>query len=138
MNSIILQGRLTTEPELRTTPNGKTVMSFNLAVRRDQESTDFIPCTAFGKTAETIDTWCTKGGRLTVSGQLRIDKWTDKDGINRYKTYVWVNGIDIIDFKGSEEKTGEQKSSQDFSGDEGIGRKLQEQVAKFMGDDLPF
>jgi len=137
MNSVILQGRLTAEPELRTTPNGKTVMSFNLAVRRDQETVDFVACTAFGKTAETIATWCEKGGRITVQGQLRVDQWQDKDGNKRYKTYVWVAGIDIIDFKG---KT--PKKPDDFREErerEEIKRKLEvEEDIEISEDDLPF
>lgn len=89
LNLIIITGRLTKDPELRMTQSQKDVASFTLAVDRDYQQqgepreTDFIPCVAWGKTAEFVSKWFTKGSMATVSGRLQLRKWTDRDGNKR-------------------------------------------------------
>ena len=89
LNLIIITGRLTKDPELRMTQSQKDVASFTLAVDRDfqaqgeQRETDFIPCVAWGKTAEFVSKWFTKGSMAQVTGRLQLRKWTDRDGNKR-------------------------------------------------------
>lgn len=89
LNKAILMGRLTADPELRRTQTGTSVTSFTLAVERDiappgeQRKTDFIDIIAWGKTAEFVSKWFTKGQLVAVSGRIQIRNWEDKNGQKR-------------------------------------------------------
>ena len=98
MNTILITGRLTATPELRTTPNGKNVTDFTLAVKRklDKDKTDFIRCTAWGKLADTICTFKTQGDLIGVYGTMRTEKYKDKDGNEREKVYVLVSEVEFF------------------------------------------
>ena len=105
MNDLTLFGRLTRDPEVRTTPNGKNSTSFSLAVDRyvgkdapaNAQSADFIPCVIWGKRGEALARFCKKGDRLLVKGELRIDMYTDKDGKRRSFTNVLVGDFTFIE-----------------------------------------
>lgn len=93
LNEIILQGRLTNDPELKSTPSGKYVTSFSLAVERDfstgdDKETDFINIVAWNKTAEFITKYFTKGRQMIVKGSLQVRKYQTQNGENRYATEV--------------------------------------------------
>lgn len=99
MNHVILTGRLTKDPELRYTDSKKAVISFTLAVDdgRDSEGkrkSQFIPCVAWGKTAELIDQYFTKGKPLTVIGRITVRNY-EKDGAKHYVTEVVASGIEF-------------------------------------------
>ena len=96
MNSIVLSGRLTKKPELRTTINGNNVCSFSLAVKRDKDNTDFIDCNCYGKTAENLVKYQDKGNMIELTGRLENYTYTDKDNKNRIKTFVYVETINYI------------------------------------------
>jgi single-strand DNA-binding protein len=86
-NKVILLGNLTKDPELRMTPKGTAVCQFGIAVNRryrddsgqDREETTFVDIDAWGKQAETIAKYCTKGRPLFIEGRLRLDSWEDKN-----------------------------------------------------------
>ena len=85
LNHVSLVGRLTANPELRYTTTNKPVAAFRLAIKRDfGDDTDFINCTAWGKTAEFLDQYFRKGMMLILVGRLQSRDWTDKDGKKRY------------------------------------------------------
>ena len=93
LNSIIIMGRLTRDPELRRTNSGTAVTSFTLAVDRDysgkdsnERKTDFIDCVAWRSTGEFVDKYFTKGRMAVVIGKLQMRDWTDKDG-NKRRTF---------------------------------------------------
>ena len=99
MNHVILMGRLTKDPEIRYTDSKKAVCSFTLAVDdgRDSEGkkkAQFIPCVAWGKTAELIDQYFTKGKPLTVTGRITVRTY-EKNGEKRYVTEVVASGIEF-------------------------------------------
>lgn len=100
MNQVNLIGRLTFDPELKTTNNGKPVCTFTIAVNRDKDKADFIHCTAFSKTAEHLHNYTEKGSRIALNGSIRVDNYTDQQGNKKNYTYVLVNNVEIIDFKG--------------------------------------
>lgn len=110
MNKVILIGRLTKDPELSFMPtSGKAVTRFNLAVPRPykKDETDFINCKAFGKTAETIANYITKGRQIAVAGSIRTGSYEDKDGVKKYITEVWVESFNFIgNNKSDSENTG--------------------------------
>lgn len=104
INSINLIGRLTKDPELRfASGNGTAVCKFTLAVNRafKKGEVDFINCVSFGKTAETISQYITKGRMLGVNGSLQIGSYDGQDGIKRYTADVLVSGFTFVDSNNS-------------------------------------
>ena len=104
MNKTILMGRLTRDPEIRTAAgeSGITIARFTLAVnrrfRRDsEESADFISCVAFGKTAEFIEKYITRGRQICVCGRIQTGSYTNRDGLKIYTTDVVVEEADFAD-----------------------------------------
>ena len=106
MNSICLMGRLTGDPELKTTQNGVSVTSFSVAVDRayrskDQErQTDFINCVAWRSTAEFISRYFRKGQRIALQGSLQSRKYTANDGSQRTVYEVVVDNAFFCESKG--------------------------------------
>lgn len=100
-------GRLTADIELRYLPNGNAVANFTVAVddsykKKDSnekvEQTEWVRCTAFGKTAEFLAKWLLKGKRVLVCGKMKTREY-EKDGIKRYVTEIHVSqGTEIIDW----------------------------------------
>lgn len=104
MNKTILMGRLTRDPEIRTAAgeSGTMIARFTLAVnrrfRRDGEaSADFINCVSFGKTAEFIEKYISKGRQICVSGRIQTGSYTNRDGQRIYTTEVVVEEVDFAD-----------------------------------------
>ena len=98
MNKTILSGRLTKDPELMyTAEKGTAITRFTLAVSRPfkKEETDFINCKAFGKAAETIAQYLTKGRQVLVVGSIQTGSY-EKDGIKRYTTEVVVENFEFL------------------------------------------
>lgn len=105
MNVITLMGRMTSTPELKTTNNGTSVTSFNLAVDRSytpkgqEKQTDFIPCVAWRNTAEFITKYFRKGSRIAVKGELQQRTYTANDGSKRNVYEVIVDGAFFCESK---------------------------------------
>lgn len=102
MNKLILTGRLTNDPEVRYSQDNKAVATFSFAVNRtfDKENSDFFRCTAFGKTAETIEKLVRKGTKLLVTGRIQNNNYTDKNGVKRYEMQVVVEEFEFCESKG--------------------------------------
>ena len=108
MNKAILMGRLTRDPEMRTTPQGTSVCSFSIAVNRrfsreGQQQADFINCVAWRQQAEFICKYFTKGSMIAVVGSIQTRTWDGQDGKKQYATEVVV---DEAHFTGSKTETG--------------------------------
>ena len=100
MNSVNLIGNLTRDPELKYTKGkGTAVSRITLAVRRDKDNTDFITCVIWGKAAETLATYCSKGTKIGLEGSIRTGSYDDKDGKKVYTTEVHSLRIDLIEKK---------------------------------------
>ena len=132
LNKVQVAGNLTRDPELKALPSGSQVTSFGVATNRvwkdkngeKQEQTEFHNCTAFGKTAETIAKYFTKGKPIYVEGRLQTRSW-DKDGVKHYRTEIVVDNFQFLgDKAGTAKKTDE---APDTSGAEDINP-----------DDIPF
>ena len=96
LNKIVLMGRLTKEPDMRTTQTGKTVTSFTLAVDRDfdrNNEVDFVPCVAWEKTAEFVSRYFHKGQLVSVLGSLQSRSWKDKNGNDRVSWEVICSNV---------------------------------------------
>lgn len=100
LNKIIIMGRMTRDPELRNTANGKPVANFTLAVDRDhnREETDFIDVVAWNGTAEFVSKYFNKGQMTVVSGRLQSRKY-EKDGQNRTAYEVVAESVYFGDSK---------------------------------------
>ena len=104
MNKTILVGRLARDPELRATQSGTAVVSFSVACDRrfakeGERSADFISCTAWGKTAEFISRYFTKGMRIGLSGRIETRSWEDDKGNKRYATEVVAEEVEFCQSK---------------------------------------
>ncbi len=111
LNKVILIGRFTRDPELRSTPQGTSTCSFSLAVDRNYQSaggerqTDFINCVAWRQTAEFISKYFQKGNLICVEGSIQTRSWKDNDGNNRYATDVVVDRTYFVESKKSAQST---------------------------------
>ena len=108
LNKVLLIGRLTRDPESRSTPSGQSVVQFGLAVnrtytRRDSgekvEETAFIDVEAWGRTGETIARYMKKGRQIFIEGRLKFDSW-ERDGQRRSKLSVTAESFQFIDSQG--------------------------------------
>ena len=105
LNRTLLTGRLTRDPEMRTTQSGKSVASFSLAVERDfkgpdgEKETDFFDIIAWGGTADFVCKFFTKGRMMTVDGRLQSRTWKDKDGNSRKTVEVRADAVYFADSK---------------------------------------
>jgi len=110
-NKVLLMGNITRDIELRHTPTTNTAIAqIGLAVNRKwrdtnsgemKEEVTFVDCDAFGKTAENIAKFFSKGRPIFIEGRLRLDTWKDKtDGSNRSKLKVVVETFQFVDSKG--------------------------------------
>ena len=104
LNMIAAIGRLTHTPELRTTTSGKEICSFDVACERSysangQRETDFLPCVAWGKTAQFISQYFDKGSMIAVNGSLQTRKYQDKQGNNRTAYEIQVREVSFCGSK---------------------------------------
>ena len=103
LNKVILMGRFTRDPELRSTPQGVSTCSFSLAVDRnyrdgEERKADFINCVAWRNTAEFISKFFHKGSLVVIEGSIQTRSWDD-DGKKRYATEIVVSQVYFSDSK---------------------------------------
>lgn len=133
INKVILQGRITAQPELKYTQSNKPVMSFTLAVDRSfkQENgptADFINCVAWNKTAEFISQYFSKGQEMAIEGAIQVRTYTDQQGVKKYVTEVRVDGVH---FCGPKQQQGESEAPSFSQPDNNFAEIADD-------DDLPF
>ena len=106
-NLVVLTGRLTADPELKTTPNGVSVCSFSIAVDRrhkqgEERQADFINIVAWRQTAEFVSKYFSKGSMIGIEGSIQTRRFTDKDGNNRTAFEVVANNVQFVESKRSQ------------------------------------
>lgn len=109
INQVILMGRLTRDPEQRTTTSGRTVVSFSIAVDRQgqDDQADFFNITAWEKLGELVMQYLSKGRRVLVQGRLRQDSWDDKEtGKKRSRVEVTATDVTFLDGPGEGSSAG--------------------------------
>ncbi len=103
VNRVVLIGRLTRDPELRTTNSGKNVVEFSIAVSKRVKpqdgapDADFFRVKAWGQTADYVNSYLTKGRLVAVDGRLETRKWTDQNGTNRESVEVVADNVNGLD-----------------------------------------
>ena len=139
-NLVVLTGRLTADPELKTTQSGISVTSFSVAVNRpyrtgEEQQTDFITVVAWRKTAEFIAKYFKKGNMIGIEGSIQTRKYTDKNGNNRTAFEVVVNNAQFVESKrdSAASQGGEQPASFSNAGADDFS-----DLSDVSDDDLPF
>lgn len=113
INQVILMGRLTRDPEQRTTTSGKTIASFSIAVDRggQDDAADFFNINAWEKLGELVMQYLSKGRRVLVQGRLRQDRWDDKE-TGKKQSRIEVTATDVTFLDGpSNDNSSDSKGS---------------------------
>ena len=147
-NKIFLMGNLTRDPQLSYTPNQTAVVDFGLATNRrwtgqdgtQRQETCFVDCRAFGRQAENINKYLTKGRLVLVEGRLTFESWTAQDGTKRSRHRVTVENFQFL--PGTAETGPDQAKSRQVGiggADSGVEQyKSAEPGAPGSADDIPF
>ena len=115
-NLVVLTGRLTADPELKTTPNGISVTTFSIAVDRryrsgEERQTDFINIVAWRSSAEFITKYFKKGSLIGIEGSIQTRRYQDKNGNNRTAFEVVANNVQFVESKRDDVATGAAPAS---------------------------
>ena len=143
INSVIIMGRLTYDPELRTTPNGISVVRFQVACDRnfsrsgEERKADFIDVTAWRQTAEFGSRYFRKGSMIAVEGSIQTDNFTDKDGNKRKSVQVVANNVSFCGSKAESGTTSNPVFSQPAPSYASADNSDFEEISD-DDDDLPF
>lgn len=147
VNKVFLQGRLTADPEIRTTQSGAKVANFSIAVERPfkdksgNRKTDFLKCEAWRSSADLLAKYFKKGSMILVVGAMYQDSYTDNNGNRREKT--WCN-VEEVNFCESKRSDGEDAggaysgSAKPVSGSYGAGGATYPPSAGYGGDGAPY
>lgn len=134
-NIAILTGRMTADPELKTTPSGTSVCSFTIAVERrfkqgEERQADFVNIVAWRQTAEFVSKFFAKGSMIGIEGSIQTRKYQDKNGNNRTAFEVVANNVQFVESKKDKPTETEPASFSNADPDD---------FAEISGDDdLPF
>lgn len=112
MNKVILIGNLSKDIELKYLPNGSAIATTSIATTEKFKKQDgsigenvlFIDLTFFGKSAETANKYLQKGSKVGISGKLKLDQWTDQQGVKRSKHSVTVESMEMLTPKSGEQR----------------------------------
>lgn len=146
LNKVMLIGRVTKEPEVRTIPSGQTVATFSIATNRQwtdqagqrQEKGEFHNITAWRKLAEIIQQYVKKGSKLYVEGRLETRSWNDAQGVKKYRTEIVADNLIMLDSKGagsSVSAAGVPAASPAMTAPEPIANTSSEEISI---EDIPF
>lgn len=110
LNRTVLVGRLTKDPEYRTTPNGVSVTTFTISVNRTftnaqgEREADFINCVTFRKQAENVNNYLSKGSLAGVDGRLQSRSYENKDGQRVFVTEVVADSVQFLEPKNNNQQ----------------------------------
>lgn len=148
-NRVILAGNMTRDPELRYLPSNTAVCEFGLAINRrfrdrdgnQKDETCFVDISAFGRQAETINQYMSKGRPILIEGRLRFDSWTGQDGQKRSKLSVIAETFQFLGGRGDAGDSGGRSGGRADRGGgstEGPADGPSDQGYTPPDDDLPF
>ena len=138
MNSVQLTGRLTRDPEVRYTDGGLSIARFTLAVNRrfKQEngpSADFIQCKAFGKTAEFIEKYFSKGRKMAMNGRIQTGSYQNQDGATVHTTEIIVENVEFGESRSASGNGSNNGNQMPAPGDDGFMN-----IPDGLDEELPF
>jgi|LGOV01.1.fsa_nt_gb single-strand DNA-binding protein len=146
MNKVILVGRLTRDPDVKNTTTGKAVATFVLAVDRrfknknGEKEADFVPIVVWGKQAEIVGQYLSKGSQIGVSGRLQVRSYDTQEGQRRYVTEVVADEITFLSTSNRNKSTnGYHQDSVPQSDNNTVAMGLDEDFHMMADDDdVPF
>ena len=146
VNKVILVGNLGRDAELRYTPGGSPVATLNLATTeiwndksgQRQEKTEWHRVVLWGKSAESLNEYLTKGKQIYVEGRLQTRQWDDKDGNKRYTTEIRGDRIVLLGGGGGMGSGGGGRQQQQRTGSAPAEEHMMEPGADLTDDDIPF
>lgn len=108
LNKVILSGRMVADPELKQTPNGKSVATFRIAVNRrtangEHPEADFFNVTAWQSTADFVEKYFRKGSAICIIGRIQNRTWTDQSGVKKYATDILAEEANFVESRNAEE-----------------------------------
>lgn len=120
VNKFICLGRLTENPELKSTPGGNSVCNFSMALNEKykdkngqmQEKVEFVRIVVWGKLAELCNQYLAKGREAFVEGKLQTRSWDDKNGVKRYTTEINATTVQFIGGQASQTNTAQPKQDE--------------------------
>jgi len=128
-------GRMTRDPELKYTSGGKAFANFSLAVQKTKDEVEFIDCTAWEKTAETIAEYFRKGNRILIQGRLSVSNY-EQNGEKRKSTKVVVNSFEFVESSGTSGNNGGYQQQQSFSNNTKKSVAVQNDTYEDDNDDM--
>jgi single-strand DNA-binding protein len=140
-NKVLLMGNLTRDPQLSYTPSQTAVVDFGMATNRkwtaqdgsQRDETCFVDCRAFGRMAENLNKFMSKGKPIFIEGRLTYDTWTAQDGTKRSRHRVTVENFQFMPGSGG---GGPDQADQSSGGEQGISQtRSHDQVGD---DEIPF
>lgn len=133
VNQVILMGRLTRDPEQRTTGTGKTIVSFSIAVDRggQDDIADFFNINAWEKLGELVMQYLSKGRRVLVQGRLRQDRWDDKE-TGKKQSRVEITASDVTFLDGPSDSARQSDAPASSSADK--GKKSEDVIIEDIDD----
>ena len=149
VNKVILVGNLGRDAELRYTPGGAPVATLNLATTevwndkasgQKQEKTEWHRIVLWGKSAESLSEYLTKGKQIFVEGRLQTRKWQDKDGNDKYTTEIRADRITLLGGGGGGMGGGANRPQRGASAGAGGAdhEPMGEPISELSDDDIPF
>ena len=132
MNVVILMGRMVRDPELKYTSGGKAFANFTLAVQKTKDEAEFIDCTVWEKTAETIAEYFRKGNKILVQGRLNVSSY-EQNGEKRRMTRVVVNSFEFSENSGN---GGGYQQQQTFNNNNSNSKPVQNNSFENDNDDM--
>lgn len=147
LNRVVLVGRLTKDPEFRTTQNGVSVASFTLAVNRNfkskngEQQADFINIVVFRQQAENVNNYLSKGNLAGVDGRIQSRSYENKEGQRVYVTEVLADSVQFLEPKNNQSNNQpQQQNGQTQSGNNPFENGMQNANGPIdiSDDDLPF
>ncbi|QMP81562.1 single-stranded DNA binding protein [Staphylococcus phage SAP3] len=146
LNRVVLVGRLTKDPEFRTTPSGVDVSTFTLAVNRNfkskdgEQQADFINCVVFRKQAENVKNFLSKGSLAGVDGRMQSRSYENQEGRRVYVTEVVCDSVQFLEPKNNNQQNNQQQNGQTQIGNNPFANGMQNANGpiEINDDDLPF
>ncbi len=144
LNRATILGRITRDPEVRTTTSGQSVTTLSIATNRawtdaagvKQEKSEFHNCVFWGKLAEIAGQYLTKGRRIYVEGRIETRDWTGQDGVKRYRTEVVVENMIMLDGpRGATSPAGQSSNDTNVSRPSANQPVIEEEIKV---EDIPF
>ncbi len=114
LNKVMIIGRVTQDPELKTIPSGQAVVSFSVATNRSwtdqqgqkQDKAEFHNIVAWRKLAEIIGQYVKKGSKIYIEGRLETRSWEDQQGVKKYRTEIIADNMIMLDSRNSNQGQG--------------------------------